>query len=101
MEAAAATRQDLLDSSNLVVLGTWCGNNERVLPALTAEASEAEASGGWPERPGLRQMALFQDRPRPALDARRSLERADACQFGWGCRFPTVIYPGTFCACAR
>ncbi|HEV7864322.1 MAG TPA: AAA family ATPase, partial [Acidimicrobiia bacterium] len=35
MEAAAAIRQDMLDSSNLVVLGTWCGEYERVLPALT------------------------------------------------------------------
>jgi len=60
MEAAAATRQDLLDSSNLVVLGTGAGIRTGAA-ALTAEASEAEALGRLARAArAFGQMALFQ-----------------------------------------
>ena len=94
MEAAAGSRQEVLDCSNLVVLGTWCGEYERVLPALTTEASEAEVHGRLARAArSWGQAALFQIALGHLADARRSLERANALSVRLGVPIPTVIYP--------
>ena len=94
MEAAAGSRQDLLDSSNLVVLGSWAGEYERALPAMAAEASEAEGLGRLARAArAYGQAALFEISLGRLPDARRSLERADALATRLGTPIPTVLYP--------
>ena len=94
MEAAVESRQELADSSNLVVLGTWAGEYERALPALTAEANDAEALGRLARAArAFGQKALFEISLGRLPDARRSLERADALAARLGMPIPTVVYP--------
>jgi hypothetical protein len=94
MEAAGATRQEVLDSSNLIVLGTWCGEYERVLPAFTAETDEAEALGRLARAArALGSIALFQIALGRFADGRRSLERAGGLSARLGVPIPTVLFP--------
>jgi hypothetical protein len=94
MEGAAGSRQELLDSANLIVLGSWCGEFERVLPAFTAEASEAEELGRLARAArAWGQVALFQFALCDLTVCSRSLERADALSIRLGIPIPTVIYP--------
>ncbi|HEV8625894.1 MAG TPA: AAA family ATPase, partial [Acidimicrobiia bacterium] len=94
MEAVFETRQEAANSSNLVVLGSWAGEYERALPALTAEASEAEALGRLARAArAFGQKALFEIALGHLVDGRRSLERADALAARLGTPIPTVIYP--------
>jgi tetratricopeptide (TPR) repeat protein len=94
MEAAVESRQDLLDSSNLVVLGSWAGEYEHALPAVTAEAKDAEALGRLARAArAYGQAALFEISLGRLSDARRSLERADDLSARLGTPIPTVLYP--------
>ncbi|HVW34499.1 MAG TPA: hypothetical protein VHL53_18340, partial [Acidimicrobiia bacterium] len=94
MEAASENRQEVLDCSNLVVLGSWCGAYERALPDFITEAREAEVQGRLMRAArAWGQIALFQIALGHLPDARRSLERADALSVRLGMSVPTVIYP--------
>jgi predicted ATPase/class 3 adenylate cyclase len=94
MEAAAGSRQELLDSSNLVVLGSWAGEYARALPLMVAEANDAEALGRLARAArAFGQAALFEISLGRLADARRSLDRADALAARLGTPIPTVLYP--------
>jgi class 3 adenylate cyclase len=93
MEGVAESRQELLDCSNLMVLGSWAGEHERVLPALTAEARDAEVLGRLARAArAWGQAAMFQVALGQLSDGRRSLERADALSVRLGMPIPTVIW---------
>ncbi|HZQ77762.1 MAG TPA: AAA family ATPase [Acidimicrobiia bacterium] len=93
MEAACESRQELLDISNLVVRGSWLGEYERVLPAVMAEARDAEGLGRLARAArAFGQAALFQVALGDLSEARRSLERAGALSVRLGTPIPTVIW---------
>jgi tetratricopeptide (TPR) repeat protein len=94
MEAVGDSRQELVEKcSNLMVLGSWCGEYERVLPALTEEARDAEVLGRLVRAArALAQAAMFQFTIGQLAEGRRSLERADALSVRLGMSIPTLIW---------
>jgi class 3 adenylate cyclase len=92
MEAVFDSREDVLESSNLVVLLVWGGELRRSLPLLAAEAQEAETLGrlaraarGWAQT-ALCQLSLGE------LDAgQESIGRAEMLADRLGMPIPAVI----------
>jgi len=79
MEAVFDSREEALESTNLIVLALWGGEYARCLPLFDAEAEEAEATGRFARAARAWAMAAI---CRVALgrvgEARGNVERAEA-----------------------
>jgi predicted ATPase/serine/threonine protein kinase/class 3 adenylate cyclase len=93
MEAVFDSREEAAECSNLILLGSWAGEYARVLPALEAEAREAEGLGRLARAArALAAISQYQIALGDLVEGRQSMERANALAVRLGEPVPTIIF---------
>jgi len=93
MEAVFDSRPEAIECSNLILVGSWAGEHARVLPALEAEAREAESLGRLARAArALAAVSQYQIALGYLAEGRRSMERAKELADRLGAPVPTIIF---------